>query len=158
MRNLGKYVVGLVFYYFSFSWWYIMINVYSMCNLDDVSWGNRPSNSKQGLNVVVDDEKRQEILKQSYRTTRTNILIWWIVFNVGVMFMFDSLILSALHNQNMELKSSCIKIMYVYACYNVLNQVIVLSLSLVHHIDGFFRLMLCSRFAPVIIYKRTADG
>jgi len=63
VQNIGSYAAGLPAYYLSYFWWYVIITIYSMCNLDDVSWGNRPANASGGLNVVVDDAKRQEILR-----------------------------------------------------------------------------------------------
>jgi hypothetical protein len=59
---MGKYFYGLTYYYLSYFWWYIIINIYSFCNLDDVTWGNRPANSSKGMNIVVTNEKRQEIM------------------------------------------------------------------------------------------------
>lgn len=50
-------------YYLCYFWWYIVVTIYSFSNLDDVTWGNRPANKTKGLNIVVDDKKRQEIIK-----------------------------------------------------------------------------------------------
>jgi hypothetical protein len=69
-----------------------------MCNLDDVTWGNRPTISK--MNVFVDHAKGQEIMKQSYRRTRTNIVIGWVTVNIAIIYIIDGLVLSALHNGN----------------------------------------------------------
>jgi len=56
--NIKYYLIGLPFYYFSVTWWYVIVTIYSYANIDDVSWGNRPSNKSGGMNVVVDDAKR----------------------------------------------------------------------------------------------------
>lgn len=158
IQNIVKYVVGLQAFYFSFYWWYVIITIYSMCNLDDVTWGNRPTNAAKGLNVVVDDAKRQEILRQNYRASRTNILIWWLMGNVGLMFLFDALVLSAVHNGNSATKATCQQIIKGYAWYNLGNQAMVLSLSAVHTFWGNVRLLFFSSFIPTTIYPRKATS
>jgi len=151
--NMKKYLISLPCYYFSYLWWFVIINCYSICNLDDVSWGNRPANASKGMNVVVDDKKRQEILKQSYRSTRTHILIFWLLANISLMYMFDAIILSAVHNGNVETKAICTLIAKIYCWYQVGSSGLVLSLSILHHITGniysFF-----SKYTPATIYKR----
>jgi len=96
--------VGLPLFYLSTGWWWITLTAYAMANLDDVTWGNRPQNTSGGMNIVVDDKKRQEIMRQSYRATRTNIVILWLFSNVSVMCILDSLVLSAIYNSNLALK------------------------------------------------------
>lgn len=125
-----------------------------MCNLDDVTWGNRPTNAAKGLNVVVDDAKRQEILRQSYRASRTHILIWWLLTNISLMFLFDALVLSAVHNGNTTTKATCQGIIKGYAWYNFGNQVIILFLSAIHTIWGNVRLTFISSFIPQTIRPR----
>jgi hypothetical protein len=129
-----------------------------MCNLDDVTWGNRPANASKGMNVVVDNIKRQEILRQSYRTTRTHILIWWLIFNISLMFLIDSLILSALHNGNLEVKTMCQNAIKGYAYYVVVNAITILSLSLSHHVSGNLRQLVCSKYIPTRIPLRKAHS
>jgi len=146
IQNIGSYMAGLPAYYLSFFWWYVIITVYSMCNLDDVTWGNRPANASKGLNVVVDDVKRQEILRQNYRTTRTHMLIWWLIANVSLMYMFDALVLSAVHNGNLATKESCQALIKGYAWYCLGNALLVLSLSAVHTFIGNFKLLLCGAY------------
>jgi hypothetical protein len=154
LMNFPKYIVGLPCYYFSYFWWYIIITIYSMCNLDDVSWGNRPSNASNGMNVVIDNIKRQEILKQSYRSTRTNILIGWWMANISVMYFFDSLVLSSVHNGNMSVKSTCQSIIKGYAIYACCNGCLVLFLSACHMIQSTVLQLMCSKYTPATIYKR----
>lgn len=155
MQNLGSYCAGLPAYYLSFFWWYVIITVYSMCNLDDVTWGNRPSNASKGLNVVVDDAKRQEILRQNYRTTRTHILIWWLMANVSLMYTFDALVLSAVHNGNLATKVSCQALIKGYAWYCLINSIVVLGLSAIHTFTGFLKPLLCGgSYQPVTIRPR----
>lgn len=154
LRNPLRYCTGFVCYYFSYNWWTVIINIYSICNLDDVSWGNRPSNASKGLNVAVDDTKRQEILRQNYRKTRTNILIGWLIANIIVMFIIDSLVLSALHNGNLQVKDACQMIIKNYTIYTCINQSMVLTLSFLHHVKHSLRDTFLSRYIPAKIYAR----
>jgi len=154
LANPMKYTVGLVCYYLSYFWWYVIITVYAMCNLDDVTWGNRPSNSSKGMNVVVDNEKRQEILRQSYRSTRTNILIAWLIANVSLMFLIDCLVLSAVHNGNAALRATCQTFIKGWAFYCCVNCVLVLGLSGIHHFTGFVSQLICSKYTPAAIKAR----
>jgi len=157
MKNLGKYICGLPAFYCSYYWWYVIITIYSMCNLDDVSWGNRPNNASKGLNVVVDDKKRQEILKESYRTTRTNILIWWLIVNIGIMYTLDAVILSAVHNQNKGTRETCQSLLYGYAWYNVGNNGLVLGLAIIHTVIGNIRLI-SSSYNTITIKERPVQS
>jgi hypothetical protein len=58
IANLPKYLISLTIYYLSYLWWSVIMIIYAYCNLDDVTWGNRPANSSKGMNVVVNDAKR----------------------------------------------------------------------------------------------------
>lgn len=154
LQNMGGYLVGLPAYYLSYFWWYVIITIYSMCNLDDVSWGNRPANASGGLNVVVDDAKRQEILRQSYRSTRTDILIWWLLANVSLMYIMDGLVLSAVHNGTGATATSCRALIKGYAWYCIGNAALVLTLATIHTVIGNAKLVVCGKFQPVTIRER----
>jgi hypothetical protein len=134
ITNFKLYIKSFFVYYFSYSWWFICLNIYSMCNLDDVTWGNRPNNKTNGMNAYVDSEKRHEILKQSYRLHRTNMVIWWMLVNIIFMCIIDSLVLSAVHNHNVELKRSCMNILLGYSYYSVFIQMMVMLLAGQHNI------------------------
>lgn len=154
IQNFSKYILGLPIYYLSYYWWYVIITIYSMCNLDDVTWGNRPANSSKGMNVVVDNAKRQEILRQSYRATRTNILIWWLIVNIALMYTVDALVLSAVHNGNQAVKDACQGFLRGYAIWACCNAALVLFLSFVHHVLGFLSQLMCSKYTSPAIRKR----
>lgn len=155
LTNLHKYIPGLIIYYLSYFWWYVIVTIYAFCNLDDVTWGNRPANASKGMNVVVDNAKRQEILRQSYRSTRTNILIWWLVVNILIMFTIDCLVLSAVHNNNIVVKTACQTVIKGYSWWCVGNGLLVLGLSGIHTVIGNARLYICaSSYSPASIRKR----
>lgn len=154
LSNLGRYVGGLITYYLAYFWWYVIISMYAMTNIDDVSWGNRPSNASGGMNVVVDNVKRQEILKQSYRLTRTNFLIAWLLINITTMYIIDALVVLVVHNGNAAVKETCMQIFRGAAYFNCGNAVLILTASGYHHIAGTLSQMLCSKYTPPAIRKR----
>ena len=41
--NLRSYIVGLIVYIFMMPTFVNVMQIFAMCNLDDVSWGNRPA-------------------------------------------------------------------------------------------------------------------
>ena len=45
LQNFFKYIVGLFCYLFMLPTFINVMQVYSMCNLHDISWGNRPSDT-----------------------------------------------------------------------------------------------------------------
>lgn len=54
IHNFKVYIIGLVSYIFLIPTFVNIMTIYSMCNLHDVSWGNRPSISG-GTNAFSDD-------------------------------------------------------------------------------------------------------
>lgn len=52
-----------------------------MCNLHDISWGNRPSQGT-GVEAVAFGAQSQEKLKQDYQVFRAYFLYIWLVLNV----------------------------------------------------------------------------
>jgi len=57
-NNALKYSVGLVSYILLLPTFINVMQVYSMANLHDISWGNRPSVSA-GTNALSADTKKQ---------------------------------------------------------------------------------------------------
>lgn len=52
-----------------------------MCNLHDISWGNRPS-ANSGANQLSTDAKKQRELSNSYMMYRINFLTIWVTANI----------------------------------------------------------------------------
>ena len=65
------------------------MQVYSMCNLHDISWGNRPSVTV-GTNVISADVKKQEELKSKYMVFRVNFLTFWIGMNIAYAIIIEN--------------------------------------------------------------------
>ena len=50
-KNFARYTVGLIVYLFLMPTFINIMQIYAMCNLHDISWGNRPSVG-QGIQAV----------------------------------------------------------------------------------------------------------
>lgn len=48
LSNVRNYIVGLFSYLFMMPTFINIMQIYAMCNLHDISWGNRPAASGQG--------------------------------------------------------------------------------------------------------------
>ena len=57
LYNAPHYIIGLISYIVLLPCFINIMQVYSMCNLHDISWGNRPSASA-GANQLSSDTKK----------------------------------------------------------------------------------------------------
>lgn len=64
-----------------------VMQIYSMANLHDISWGNRPS-ANTGVESVTYDKEQQNKLREDYKMYRAFVFISWILsncaFGIGV--------------------------------------------------------------------------
>ena len=81
LMNMPQYVVGLFSYIFMLPIFINVMQVYSMANLHDISWGNRPS-ATAGTEVLSANAKKQERLKSNYMVFRVNFVTFWIGMNI----------------------------------------------------------------------------
>ena len=84
--NLMKYFIGLIAYMFMIPTFINVMQIYSMCNLHDISWGNRPATS-QGVEAVTADRKKQDVLRLEYQVYRANIVFLWVIVNMLFAFL-----------------------------------------------------------------------
>ena len=56
-KNLKGYIIGLTVYVLLLPTFINIMQIYSMCNLHDISWGNRPSVTA-GTNALSADAKK----------------------------------------------------------------------------------------------------
>ena len=80
LYNAVNYSLGLVSYILLLPTFINVMQVYSMSNLHDISWGNRPTASA-GTNALSGDAKKQQELKANYQVFRVNFLTFWIAAN-----------------------------------------------------------------------------
>jgi DNA phosphorothioation-dependent restriction protein DptG len=64
LSNVRNYMLGLLSYLFMMPTFINIMQIYAMCNLHDISWGNRPTT--QGVEAVTINVQAQERLKQDY--------------------------------------------------------------------------------------------
>jgi hypothetical protein len=65
-----------------------------MCNLHDISWGNRPSVAagQSGTNTFSEDAKKQANLKKDYEVFRVNFFTFWVVINFTYILVIQNVI------------------------------------------------------------------
>lgn len=87
LQNFCKYILGLIAYLVLMPYYAAIFLIYSICNLHDVSWGNRPANT--GEETLSVHKKDQEKAKADYQVFRTNFVFFWTVFAFGYYIMID---------------------------------------------------------------------
>jgi hypothetical protein len=63
-----------------------------MCNLHDISWGNRPADTT-GAETFTANKKKQETIKGDYAVFRTNFVFFWMIMN-GIYVVFILLLVN----------------------------------------------------------------
>jgi hypothetical protein len=87
--NMPQYLIGLVSYILLLPTYINVMQVYSMSNLHDISWGNRPAAS-EGTAALSNDAKKQAQLKENYMVFRVNFLAFWIVSNAAFAIVIET--------------------------------------------------------------------
>jgi len=87
--NMHRYLIGLTSYLLLLPTFVNVMQVYSMSNLHDISWGNRPSVTA-GTNILSCDAKKQQELKANYMVFRVNFLAFWIVANAAFAIVVEN--------------------------------------------------------------------
>ena len=87
--NAQQYLLGLLSYIILLPVFTNVMMVYSMCNLHDISWGNRPSVSS-GTDALSSNAKKQQELKANYQVFRVNFLACWILMNAVFALVLET--------------------------------------------------------------------
>lgn len=95
-KNLQGYVVGMITYVLLLPTFINIMQIYSMCNLHDISWGNRPSAAAAatGTNAFSESAKKQAELKKSYEMFRVNFFVFWVVLNIVYVLFIGTAVAS----------------------------------------------------------------
>lgn len=96
-KNLKGYIIGLTVYVLLLPTFINIMQIYSMCNLHDISWGNRPSAAATqgaGTNAFAESAKKQAELTKSYEMFRVNFFIFWVVLNIGYVLILSGAVSS----------------------------------------------------------------
>jgi len=86
LENFKGYTVGLLSYLLLIPMFTNIFSIYSMANLHDISWGNRPTSGTGGTETIsanVDVQKKTMI---NYKAYRANFLFIWFCAN-GAYFV-----------------------------------------------------------------------
>lgn len=94
-RNLKAYLIGLFAYLFMIPTYMIIMQIYAMANLHDLSWGNRPTSGAKGLTFNKD---KQDQLNENYQYYRFKRFTLWILSNLIVCILYKQLLDANLHN------------------------------------------------------------
>lgn len=81
LAHFKGYVLGFISYIFLLPTFMIIMNIYSMCNLHDLSWGNRPKNDDTGTSAHAETAKAAAELNMNYQMFRANFLCGWVILN-----------------------------------------------------------------------------
>jgi hypothetical protein len=80
LSNFKNYTLGLFSYLFMMPTFINIMQIYAMCNLHDISWGNRPAQG-QGVEAMSSNHLVQERLKVDYMVFRAHFLYFWLIAN-----------------------------------------------------------------------------
>jgi len=90
LSNFSNYLVGFLTYLVMLPVFTVVFQTYAMCNLHDVSWGNRPASTGQEAFTQV--KKEQEQSKNDYLVFRTNFVFFWMISNMSYFLITIELI------------------------------------------------------------------
>lgn len=84
VMNFKKYSMGFLAFLLMLPVFTTIFQTYAMCNLHDVSWGNRPSSSgKEVVSSKMKEEKKQRRkTAEDYQAYRTKFVLFWLLGNV----------------------------------------------------------------------------
>ena len=86
LENFKGYVVGLISYLILIPMFSNVFSIYSMANLHDISWGNRPTTASTGMEGISAKANVQKETQINYKAYRANFLFLWFCAN-GAYFV-----------------------------------------------------------------------
>lgn len=88
--NFRGYVIGMFTYILMLPTFITIMQIYSMSNLHDISWGNRPTAGTTGTNMLSNNAAKQKQLKDNYAMFRVNFVTAWALANVVYVMAISS--------------------------------------------------------------------
>ena len=85
LSNFKSYSLGFMSYMMMMPIFTNVFQIYAMCNLHDVSWGNRPTST--GQEAFTDNKNDKAKAEGDYKVFRTNFVLVWLAANVGYYIM-----------------------------------------------------------------------
>mmetsp|Transcript_15193 Transcript_15193/g.23457 ORF Transcript_15193/g.23457 Transcript_15193/m.23457 type:complete len:300 (-) Transcript_15193:522-1421(-) len=94
LLNFKSYVMGMLIYIVMLPTFANLMAIYSMANLHDLSWGNRPSaaQASAGTNALSQNVNKQQELKTKYMMFRTQFMMFWVVCNGLYVIIIEALV------------------------------------------------------------------
>ena len=86
LENFKGYTVGLISYLILIPMFTNIFSIYSMANLHDISWGNRPTTASSGTEAFSAKADVQKETQINYKAYRANFLFLWFCAN-GLYFV-----------------------------------------------------------------------
>ena len=80
LQNAKKYLLGFSAYMLLMPMFTNIFQVYAMCNLHDISWGNRPTST--GTETFTANKNDQAKIEADYKVFRTNFVLFWLAGNI----------------------------------------------------------------------------
>ena len=80
LNNIKTFIIGTISFIFLVPTFLNVFVIYAFCNIHDMSWGTRESNS--------DTAKQKE---REFKAYRSKFLITWLVFNMFISFLINFL-------------------------------------------------------------------
>jgi hypothetical protein len=87
LQNFKEYLIGLVTYFLMMPIFITCMTIYSMCNLHDISWGNRPAAADSAQLSI--HAKKQAIMLDNYKMYRVNAFCVWALANVLFILLVE---------------------------------------------------------------------
>ena len=81
LKNMKKYLIGFFSFMILMPVFLNVFQIYAMCNLHDVSWGNRPAGTGQEAFTAV--KKQQAKSEEEYKVFRSNFVLLWLLVNLA---------------------------------------------------------------------------
>ena len=91
-ENIKNYVVGFFSFMVMMPVFTNVFQIYAMCNLHDVSWGNRPAST--GQEAFTDVKKEQAKSEEDYKVFRTNFVLLWLLANLAYYITIIELVVT----------------------------------------------------------------
>ena len=77
--SITKYSFGILSLVYLIPTYKVIMLIYSICNISDVTWGSRSITTKDTRVTVL-----QRRIDEKYKAYRTQVLIYWLILNLIV--------------------------------------------------------------------------
>ena len=92
LANIKSYTFGFLSYLVMMPVFTNLFQIYALCNLHDVSWGNRPTST--GQEAFSANRNSQLKAEGDYKAYRANFVLFWLLCNaayyVGIQQAFEA--------------------------------------------------------------------